>query len=234
MTSDKKTLGILGGMGAFAGIRLMTLLFDRAVREGATKDGDFPSVVYYNLPLSDFDEKGMGDRETIKNELVGGILRLDGAGVSTIVIACNTVHEFLTDLLEATSTPVEDMVEAAVDHLVANGHRRIAVLSSRQTRDAFLYVDKLQAKGKEVVRADDSMQEVIDMAILSATRGEVDMGVYHEFTRVLTSLVKHACVDAILLGCTELPLVFEGEKWLGVPIYDSGKIVMDKIYEKLS
>lgn len=95
----QKTIGILGGMGPVASADTYVALVKTCQQKyNAVQDSDFPAVVLYSLPLSDFSHKGFSDnldkQRVLVEQLVVALKRLENFGAEAIIIDCNTVHYF--------------------------------------------------------------------------------------------------------------------------------------------
>ena len=94
----KEPLGIIGGMGAFAGLRLADYLLKLAQDRGAALDHEFPEFLLYNLPIRGMDERGICDQETVLVDLLDAMLKMEAWGCQRVILACNTVHCLLPDI----------------------------------------------------------------------------------------------------------------------------------------
>ena len=202
----KQTIGILGGMGPAASADFYHRLVLIAQKEyGAEQDTDFPAMHLYNLPLSGFDERGFVDPEAVKAQLVHGVKLLADAGSDFIVIPCNTVHTFYSEMQEMVSIPIVSIVEAVVDEVLKHSFKTVCLLSSESARTYKLYETALKARTIGVISAADAEQEILNTIIHRVMAGLQGI----EEVEMLRSIIKRhekEGAEAVILGCTELTL----------------------------
>lgn len=227
MNQQKKTIGILGGMGPEASSYFYNLLIKLAHKKyKAVQDTDFPPVLIYNLPLFGFDETGIVDADLVQKQLVVGVQKLEDAGSDYIIIACNTVHTFYPTMQAAVKVPIINIVEETIDEVVRQGYTRVGIISSQSTKDLALYTNACLAKGLQPFSIDEKQQEKLNEIILhvmAGTQGPADTEI---LKGVIESLVSCGA-QAVILGCTELPLAIE-QSDVSTPIFNSNAIVLDR------
>lgn len=219
--SFTKTIGILGGMGPSASASMYQKIVQLCQEQyGAVQDTDYPKIILYSLPLTGFDETGIVDAAHVLKQLKAGIAKLVSAGCDCIVMACNTVHVFYNQLQAACPVPIIHMVEETVK--AAAGHHVVGVLSSETTAKTGLYVHTLQAQGVHTLTPSASQQVAITEVITHVMAGLQSEADVHVLQAVCQSLQSQGAT-AIILGCTELPLVLQQEH-VALPLYDAVKI----------
>jgi len=221
----KQTIGILGGMGPEASAYFYNLLIKQAHSAyGAVQDSDFPPVIVYNLPLEGFDETGIVDELAVKEQLINGVKKLELAGSDFIIIACNTVHLFQAELQSQLSIPLLSIIDVTVAEVVAGNFTKVGVLSSSSTRKYELYKNKLDSLGIEALVTTADQQHDIDKAILGVMAGLKEDDLSESITEIAADLIERGA-QAILLGCTELPLAVSSRD-IPVPVLNSNEIVV--------
>lgn len=225
-SKQKKTIGILGGMGPEASAYFYNLLIKLAHKKyGAVQDTDFPPILIYNLTLFGFDETGITDADLVKKQLIEGVKKLELAGSDFIIIACNTVHSFYDSMQLSVKIPILSIIDETVEETVHKGYKSVGLLSSESTNKTHLYKDKLEARGISVLSVNNSQQEKLNQIILHVMAGE--QGDFD--TKVAGAIINDlvACgAEAIILGCTELPLAIDQSSFL-VPVLNSNEIIID-------
>ncbi len=221
---QKKTIGILGGMGPSASADFYRALVDIAQREyNAEQDTDFPAMHLYNLPLSGFDETGFADPDTVCTQLVRAAKILEGAGSDFIVMACNTVHAFYEDMLRAIHIPIVSIIDEVVARTQRDGFASVCLLTSESTRNYQLYEKAFARQGIKAVVASDNEQKTLNRIIhrvMGGLQGAEDV----ELLRSIVKRHEHEGAEAIVLGCTELPLSIKQED-IHLPLLSSTDIL---------
>lgn len=202
---SKRIIGILGGLGP----KTSAEFYQEIVARPET--GERPTVCLWSLPLSlrkeaEYISAGK-HRAYYRRLLTDGARALERAGSTEIVIPCNTVHEFHAQVASAVHVPVPHLVELVADEVVRRGWRSAVVLATSRTRCTRLYQRALASCGVASRFPDAGDQRELDR-IIRGLLGD-DMGV--SLQRRLSELVERAGgndTDGVILGCTDLQLVF--------------------------
>ena len=214
-----RTIGVVGGMGPWATLDF----FEKVLRlTPARRDQEHLRLIIDNNPkIPDRGPAILGDGEDPTPALVATARNVEAAGADLIVIPCNTAHYFYQAIQAAVRVPVlhimQEVAGAASRRFPRLG--RVGLLATRATVATGLYQDAFRPLGAEVVVPDERGQEVIDRLIYAIKAQGVDDALRSAGVAVGRGL-NRAGAEAIVLGCTELPLVL-GEDTLGLPILDS-------------
>ncbi len=234
-------IGVLGGVGPYAGLDLMRKLFD-ATR--ASCDQEHLPVVAFSLPgrIADRTRFLLGESETNPGEAIGAIMvQLAAAGASVIGMPCNTAHSprilepALRRLREAAPETrfvhLIDVTIAAVSlALRAQGSApsgvRVGVLSTRGTHAAGIYQEALEQAGFVPLFPDEAGRDRVQAAIadpefgIKARSNPVSERARQWLAAEADSLVEQGA-RAVILGCTEIPLALTESHRHGVPLIDA-------------
>lgn len=220
-----RTLAIIGGMGASAGVRLAQHLVHRAQIAGAKSDSDFPDFMLYNLPLEGMDETGIINGAPVKRKLHEAFNRINDWGCDYVLVACNTVHCFYSDMQSWCNGRVLNMIDIACDRALTG---KVGVVSSETTRKIGLYQDALKHRKIEPVMVNPDEQRVLNAAIQAVIIGDIHVSHRLQVQDVLGNLRDQGAGD-IIIGCTELPLVCDP-----IQTIDAGAAAVDQAFELIS
>ncbi len=199
-------IGILSGMGAAAGSRVLKLLIKECQRRGAKEDSDYPEILLYNLPAEGMNAKGIADENRIRTELKSGVDLLNKAGCRLIIIACNTVHIYREMLQRASDALILDMPAAAVR--ACKGCKKVGLLTSNTMRQTELYDQMLKKMlGAIPVHISDFEQGAIDLTIGRIIAGNWEGRHEYAMQSIINDLLDDGGAEKVILGCTELPLL---------------------------
>jgi len=223
-------IGIVGGMGPLAGVYLQQLIIEATP---ARKDQDHFQVVCFTNPhvperMRSLAEDG-GRRYA---EAVRASARLlVQAGVSHIVIPCNTAHARLADIRRGVDVPIVNMVELALQALVdehGNG-RRVGLLATVGTIEQRVYQNGLPGAAFEWVLPEEGDQRRVSEAILAV---KVNQGprVGADVLGVTRTLVERGA-RVVLVGCTELSMCLDALRPAGVPLVDPMRILARRLVD---
>jgi aspartate racemase len=146
------------------------------------------------------------------------------AGADLLICPDNTAHQAVDIARDRSPLPwlhiAEEVASVAVDH----GFKRLLVLGTRYLMEGPVYPAKLRPKGIEHEIPDVEARERIN----SLTFDELVYGRFEGSTRsyfrhVITEAQDRGC-DAVILGCTEFPLVISDVD-SPLPTLDSTRIL---------
>lgn len=226
---QKQIIGIIGGMGPQASCELYRLLIDGArLRYGARNNDDYPEVLIDSVPVPDF-LSDTGSMESAACLLEDRVRSLTSFGVSSIAMACNTACILAGRLQRQTNVPFVSIIDAVVGE-VEKANTSVLLLASPTSLRLRLYQKKL---------ADSCIPYTIPhtrdyCALEQCIRGVIDGAERTSLTRVINDIARRytekSSINAILLGCTELPLIFPGQ--FPLPVYSSLSILAESILKQ--
>ncbi|MFH0943296.1 MAG: amino acid racemase [Candidatus Beckwithbacteria bacterium] len=204
--TNHQPIAILGGMGPDASARLYQLMIELARSEfGAVQNHDYPEIVIDSVPVREFFSSPQKATEAIIS-LQDRIKKLDGFQPSCLALACNTAHTILMDLAQETKTPFVSIIEEVVKETVKRGYKKVGLLASPTTIFSGVYQTEFIDKGVELVLPENGYIEQLGEIIGQIVGGEFKKP-KARLLKIANSLKKKK-VEAMVLGCTELPLVF--------------------------
>ena len=214
-------LGVLGGMGPMAGGTFVTRL---VALTPAGCDQDHIPVMLCNDPrVPDRSSACLGHGEDPLAAMMMGIRRLEGAGVRLIAIPCNTAHLWYDQMALQARVPLLHIVEAVCDDLARLGvnNAYVGLMGTPATLKLGLYQGPLERRGHSVIVPDEEELQLCINAI-SAVKGNRPEKAFVPAVDCIRRLAARGA-DAVVLGCTELPLAVPHAKRaaLGTPLTDS-------------
>lgn len=219
----EKVIGVLGGLGPWATLDL----FEKILRlTPAQRDQDHLRLIIDNNPkIPDRSPAILGDGEDPTPALVATARNLQAAGADLIVIPCNTAHAFYDRIAAAVTVPVLHIMEevARAAKIEVPDLRQVGVLATRAAVAARLYHRAFERVGVEVLVPDAAGQEIVNRAIYAVKAGQMGVDITHGLAQVAQRLIT-AGVQAIVLGCTELPFVLRAGD-VSIPLLDSNLIL---------
>ncbi len=215
-------IGILGGMGPSASGYLYNLMNSLAVKEyGVKRNDEFPETILYSVPVPDFISSNR-NKEKALQMLEGRVKSLNTFPVKVIGIACNTAHILLPNLAKQSKSRFVSMIDEVVDRVSQEGFKNVGILATSSTIKAKLYQKGLKIKNIHTIIPSLKDQKDLDEIIKSMVGERVSM----KQRKTVLSIVdkfKSKGAEAIILGCTELPLIFP--KQYSLPVFNSVEIL---------
>ena len=216
-----KKLGVLGGMGPAASAEFIVRLIEQTP---ASKDQDhIPFVLWSDSRVPDRSTSMRNGDDKPLPYLLEGVKGLKAVGCDLIVIPCNTAHFWFHELKKhAYIIHIVDSVAGALrDINITN--TTIGVMGTQATIELGLYQYRLNKLGWDcIVPTKEEMDTKVQPAIDLIKSGKIVE------SQCLLVDVMHTLINrgaqAIVLGCTELPLairIAEEESTLIVNSIDS-------------
>ncbi len=150
--------------------------------------------------------------------------KLAKAGADFLICPDNTIHQALPHVLPRSPLPWLHIAEVVAAEAAARGFKRIGIAGTRWLVDSEVYPEKLSERGLEYLRPtdaerDDTNRIIMDELVMGIFRPEAIATYQRLFGRM-----KHAGCDAVVLGCTEIPLIMnDGNSPL--PTLDSTRLL---------
>jgi aspartate racemase len=153
------------------------------------------------------------------------------AGVELLAICSNSGHQRADAVEAATGLPVVNIIDATGEELRRLGVRRVGLLGTLETMQGQYYRDRLLARfGMETVVPSPNVQtRVHEIAVNEVARGIRLESSRDDLARVVDGLSRQGA-DAVILGCTELPLIAPAAA--PVPLLDTISIHVEEIVRR--
>jgi aspartate racemase len=210
-----KRIGILGGISHESTARYYTLLHEKY--HARLGDYHYPEVVVFSLDFQMFTDHENTDRDAYVEYIMHGVRGLEEAGVEFIVMAANSPHTVYREVSDAAAVPMISIADATAEKAAGLEVETALLLGIKHTMQASFYHEKLGECGVAVVTPDEGEQDEIDRIIFD----ELVIGVHNEESKDrLLEIMAGYPVDAVILGCTELPLVI-GEADTALAVLDT-------------
>ena len=222
----KKLIGILGGMGPEASKDA----YERIIKYSQSKyhavqDNQFPNILLYSLGLDDFNETGITNHTSVQNQVIEGLELLHSAGCQAIIITCNTVHITLQN--HDPKYKLIHLIQTVSQKAHNNQYTKVGLLCSQTTKDTQLYQQHLNQFNIDTIEVNPSDQKQINQIIENIISGK-KLSSDIKFLQEKTNQFKSQGAQAVILGCTELPLIFDSKNSC-LPSLDSLQIGIEAI-----
>jgi len=199
-------------------------LKSHAVVFGVANNDCYPEVLLNSIPVPDL-VTNTNDMQVVMQMLIDRVNMFDKTNVGVMSIACNTLHILLPKLQKLTNIPFVSMIDVVVGDVIKKGYKKVGLLASPTTIKTRFYQQALQAQDVRV--GIPTREQIIDLGniIQNIISGKSNQKL--PLIEIANDLVKSSKVEAIILGCTELPLVFP--RRFRVPVLNSIDILASKL-----
>jgi len=214
-----KKLGILGGMGPAASAEFVNRLIQQTP---ATCDQEHIPFVLWNEPRIPDRSTSMQSGDDLPLPwLEDGIKGLKFAGCDYIVIPCNSAHFWYSQLTKI-GVPILHIVDSVATELkkLNLDNQKIGILGTQGTIESGLYQYYLNRQGWECITpTKQEMAGLVTPAIALIKANKIKQ------SQLMLIKAIHSLIDrgaqAIVLGCTELPLAIRTNQEEGIPLVNS-------------
>ena len=203
-------LGLIGGVGPES-----TILYYHSIVYGVQKRMGKPYFPPLTIEsLSSFEVIRMssqGQYEELTEYLLGGIRNLAAAGADFAALACNTGHMVFDKLQEQSPIPLISIVEVTcAEAKKRKDIKKIGLLGTMATMNATFFKKPFIEAGMEIITPADTEKKLIAQRINDELLlGIVKKETVEDFLQIIQRMIDEGGIQAIILGCTELPLLFK-------------------------
>ena len=223
-----KKIGMLGGLGPQS-----TLDYYREIIEAFnTKYTDlaYPEILIYSANMNEFLKfVSEQDWPKLSKWLLEKIDKLKQAGADFVAIASNTPHIVFDEIKLKSSLPLVSIVEATCNKAHELNLKNIGLMGTKLTMESNFYKKPFIHKGMSIITPSKEEQKLIHHRLFS----EIELGVFKDSTReellaIAKRMVVENKIDALILGCTELPLILTKNRY-DIPFLNTSLIHCEQI-----
>jgi len=165
-----------------------------------------------------------GDWDGVGELMLSSAKKLAQAGADFLICPDNTIHQAMHAIEKRLPLPWLHIVDAVAAEAQVRGFRKLGLLGTRWLVLSEVYPGKLVPLGFEYLRPSDEEREAVNRIIMQElTYGEFRADSIAAFQRTIERMKAEGC-DAVVLGCTEIPLIISDEN-SALPVLDSTRLL---------
>jgi len=222
MSKRSKHIGIVACSAEGAALCYRTICMEGTVLLGRHAH---PEVTMHTFPLSEYMryiEKG--DWENVVDLMLSSVSKLAKVGADFAICPDNTIHQAFDLVVNKSPIPWLHIAQEVTAEAKRKEYKCLGVLGTQYLMEGPVYPSKITATGIEHM-----IPEVKD-------RGRINQIIFDElvnarftsealayFKGIINELKNKGC-DAVILGCTEIPLLVTQEN-SPLPILDSTRLL---------
>ena len=195
--------------------------------EGAHLLGEHnhPEVSMHTHPLAEYMTcVERGDWPGVGELMLSSANKLATVGADFLICPDNTIHQALPHVEPRSPLPWLNIAAVVADHAADRGFRRVGLTGTRWLVESNVYPDDLRARGLDYLPPNAVERDEINRIIFD----ELVNGVFTPeavayFQRVISRMKGKGC-DAVVLGCTEIPLIMNDAN-SPLPTLDSTRLL---------
>jgi aspartate racemase len=203
------------------------LCYQTICSEGSTSLGPHahPEISMHTPSFGDYNEcMERDDWPGVGAIMLDSAKKLAKSGADFLISPDNTIHRALPFVEPRSPLPWLHIAEVVANEAAARGLRRLGITGTRWLVESDVYPQKLTARGIGYVCPGTEEIAVVNCIIM-------DELVYGAFKPESTAYLAHVIeglkvqgCDAVVLGCTEIPLVIEDSN-SPLPTLDSTRLL---------
>lgn len=218
-------IGIVGCSAEGAALCYRTICLEAEPRMGRHVH---PEVTLHTFSLADY----MKHIEPEQNwEKVGALMLrsaaiLKRAGADFLICPDNTIHQAMPFVLPGSPLPWLHIAEEVGKEAKRQNFRKLALTGTKFLVRGPVYPEKLERMGLTWARPSERHQERLNCIIFDEiVRGQIKGESLAYFLQIIEDFGTQQGCDAVVLGCTELPLLLPGATGTALPTLDSTRIL---------
>jgi aspartate racemase len=184
-----------------------------------------PEVSMHTPSLAEYVRRlDLGDWQGVGELMLASANKLVKIGADFLVCPDNTIHQALHYAEPRSPLPWLHIAEVVAEEAVGRGFWRLGLIGTRWLVESDVYPKKLAARRLEYARPDAVEREEINRIIMDElVRGicKPEAIAYHQG---VIGRMKDAGCDAVVLGCTETPLIMNDSN-SPLPTLDSTRLL---------
>jgi aspartate racemase len=215
-------IGIVAGSAEGAALCYRTICLEAPALMG---EHNHPEITMNSVPLAEhMRHVRTGDWEALAGILAASAHKVAQAGANFAICPDNTYHQSFKYLIPQSPIPWIHIAGAVADEAQRSGYRRLGILGTKYLSESTVYPEALAEYKIEREIPAEVDRERINQIIFK----ELVNGIFLEtsrlyFNEVAEGLKERGC-DAVVLGCTEIPLIVNPED-TPLPTLDSTRLL---------
>ncbi len=184
-----------------------------------------PQVSLHGHSLAEYvDCLDRGDLDGVAELMLDSAGRLARCGADLLICPDNTIHQAFDRVAARSPLPWLHIADVVADAARARGFLRLGITGTRWLVESDVYPRALAARAMQGMRPrDDERDDTHRIIMDELVAGRIVPASVARLQRVLARMKVDGC-DAVVLGCTELPLVIDDSN-SPLPTLDSTRLL---------
>ena len=165
-----------------------------------------------------------GDLEAVGDLMLASAHKLAKIGADFLICPDNTIHQAFDTVAPRSPLPWLHIAEVVATEAADRGYRRLALTGTKWLVESDVYPEKLAARGLDHQRPSTVEREEINRIIMDElVKGTFKPEAVATLQQTIERLKQAGC-DAVILGCTEIPLIIDDTN-SPLPTLDSTRLL---------
>ncbi len=217
-----KHIGIVAGSAEGAALCYRTICLEAPAIMG---EHNHPEITMNSIPMAQhMPPIRANDWEAVADLMAASARKVAAAGADFAICPDNTYHQAFKYLIPQSPIPWLHIARAVAEEASRSGYKRLGVLGTKYLAESDVYPEALAEFGIAREIPDEPDRERINEIIFK----ELVNGIFPEASRLyfneVTDKLKARGCDAVVLGCTEIPLIVRPDD-CPLPTLDSTRLL---------
>ncbi len=165
-----------------------------------------------------------GDWQGVADLMLSSAGKLARVGADFLICPDNTIHQALPLVEPRSPLPWLHIAEVVAVEAVQRGFRCLGISGTRWLVESEVYPEKLIEHGLKYMRPNPAEREAINRIIMEELVCSVFKPETQDYFQRVFGRMKEAGCDAVVLGCTEIPLIMNDSN-SPLPTLDSTRLL---------
>ncbi|MBO4456851.1 MAG: amino acid racemase [Butyrivibrio sp.] len=225
-----KKIGLVGGTGPESTVMYYKELNSRI--DKLTNGASMPDVAIESVNFRKaWKFVSDGKYQELADYLSEKVESIKAGGAEIISLTAGTMHIVYEQIVQKTNVSLISIPKVVSDEAVSKGIKKVGLLGTIFTMEQDYMKKDLIEAGIDVVIPQKNERELIAKRILEELeQGIVKESTLEEFRGIIERMHVEDGIEAVILGCTELPLLLN-EKNCPILCLDSVEIHLNKLIE---
>jgi aspartate racemase len=222
MTAVPRHIGIVACTGEGAALCYKTICVEGAALLGPHAH---PEVSLHGFSLADYMACfGRSDWQGVAGLMLASAEKLAKMGADFLICPANLPHEAMPHVEPRSPLPWLHIADVVAAEAAERGFKRLAITGTRTLVESAIYPERLAARGLECLRPSPTERAECNHIIFD----ELVSGAFKPdsvaYLQRMIARLKDEGAEAVILGCTEFPLVLNDEN-SALPTLDSTRLL---------
>ncbi len=203
------------------------LCYQTICKEGSRNMGEHahPEISLHNYPLNEYMKYiDTGDWEGVADLMLASSEKLCNAGADFLISPDNTIHQAFSSVIKRSPLPWLHIGEEVAKIAEKNSYMKLGILGTKFLMEGPVYPDILKRRNISFcIPVEEKRIKINDIIFRELVNGIIREESKNFFLNVIDEFKSDGC-DAVVLGCTEIPLIVFPED-SPLPVLDSTRIL---------
>ena len=228
-----KKVGIIGGTGPESTVDYYKSIISKFQEKIGSKE-DLPELFINSINMYKmFNLLMNGQTKELIHYLTDAVQKLESVGADFVVFTGNTPHIVFEQVQEKVQVPMISMVEETYVKAQELNLEKVGLIGTKFTMENDFFKKPFISHNIEIVVPNQSEQEYIHRKIVEELEnGIVNNETKRGFLNIIEQMTARDGIQAIILGCTELPMLIKNED-LNIHSLNTAEIHINKIVDTI-